>query len=468
MSLHSDEVNLLVFRYLLESGYEHSAFTFLHESLLQMSGLHNKPVSPALLISFLQKGIQFLELETHISEDGRMVECDAPFTLTDPHICSLSTHSKSQVTAKVPDAGSQIKVDDLCVMSKTPQSVQNVKFSNSETRKVVSCSEGNKVFIEDVNKCEAGVNIDLPRKEGIIKHEFQEQITDIQWHPTEPLAAVCLKNGDVFKLDLNEDTMDFTMATQSNVGRPVVAKWNPSGTYLCVAGRNTALIDLASWTVKQTFERTGPGKKTVMSLDWQSNIAFATGAKDGNILLHEFGVATPITTFESDKEINCVAFDSSRTLLASGSDDGFACVRNVIDKNKSVMLPHDDMVFTLDWHPAKPWLATGAFRRGAKVRIWDVNSEELLFATPLMSNVLNVKFNETGTLLGAGTKGYAAVWDTRSGKCISSVKTHVPVVDINFTTFEEQQLMSFNSVTPKQWGSLVFPENIPVAGIMGL
>ncbi|KAA0146020.1 hypothetical protein FNF29_08288 [Cafeteria roenbergensis] len=34
MSLSSDEVNLLVYRYLQESGFRHSAFTFGHESLL--------------------------------------------------------------------------------------------------------------------------------------------------------------------------------------------------------------------------------------------------------------------------------------------------------------------------------------------------------------------------------------------------------------------------------------------------
>jgi hypothetical protein len=44
MSVSSDEVNLLVYRYLLESGFGHSAFTFANESGVAKSPLANSDV----------------------------------------------------------------------------------------------------------------------------------------------------------------------------------------------------------------------------------------------------------------------------------------------------------------------------------------------------------------------------------------------------------------------------------------
>jgi hypothetical protein len=66
--MNSDEVNFLVYKYLLESGFVHSAFTFAHESLVSRSVFADADVPPAALISFVQKGLQYVEIETHLQE----------------------------------------------------------------------------------------------------------------------------------------------------------------------------------------------------------------------------------------------------------------------------------------------------------------------------------------------------------------------------------------------------------------
>lgn len=68
MSITSDEVNLLVYRYLQESGFVHSAFSFAHESLVARSAVADAEVPPGALISFLQKGLQYVEVEAHLTE----------------------------------------------------------------------------------------------------------------------------------------------------------------------------------------------------------------------------------------------------------------------------------------------------------------------------------------------------------------------------------------------------------------
>ncbi|EWM25654.1 f-box-like wd repeat-containing protein tbl1xr1 [Nannochloropsis gaditana] len=88
MSFNTDEVNILVHRYLVESGYSHSAFTFFNEGGLDKTNLRAADVPPGALIAYLQKGLEYVSIEEHINEDGSLKQCEEPFTLITPHICS--------------------------------------------------------------------------------------------------------------------------------------------------------------------------------------------------------------------------------------------------------------------------------------------------------------------------------------------------------------------------------------------
>ena len=57
MSFSSDEVNFLVYRYLQESGFTHSAYTFGIESHISQSNINGALVPPAALLSIIQKGV---------------------------------------------------------------------------------------------------------------------------------------------------------------------------------------------------------------------------------------------------------------------------------------------------------------------------------------------------------------------------------------------------------------------------
>ena len=68
MSISSDEVNYLIYRYLQENGYAHSAFSFAYESLVPKSSVAYTDVPPGALIAFLQKGLEYVSIEEHIQE----------------------------------------------------------------------------------------------------------------------------------------------------------------------------------------------------------------------------------------------------------------------------------------------------------------------------------------------------------------------------------------------------------------
>ena len=73
MSITSDEVNFLVYRYLLESGFQHSAFTFGLESHIHQTSINGTVIPPGALISILQKGLQYVEAEVSITEASGII-----------------------------------------------------------------------------------------------------------------------------------------------------------------------------------------------------------------------------------------------------------------------------------------------------------------------------------------------------------------------------------------------------------
>lgn len=57
-----------LFLFYLLIGYSHSAFTFAYESLVAKSSVAQSDIPPGALITFLQKGLEYVGIEEHIHE----------------------------------------------------------------------------------------------------------------------------------------------------------------------------------------------------------------------------------------------------------------------------------------------------------------------------------------------------------------------------------------------------------------
>lgn len=77
MSFSTDEVNFLLYRYLHEAGFYHSAYVFGQESHISQSNINGALVPPQALITIIQKGLLYVEAEIATGEDGneRSIEC---------------------------------------------------------------------------------------------------------------------------------------------------------------------------------------------------------------------------------------------------------------------------------------------------------------------------------------------------------------------------------------------------------
>lgn len=68
MSIAQDELNFLIYRYMQENGFQHSAFLFESEALIDTSNAVQSHIPPNSLITLLQKSLQYMKLEKSIRE----------------------------------------------------------------------------------------------------------------------------------------------------------------------------------------------------------------------------------------------------------------------------------------------------------------------------------------------------------------------------------------------------------------
>lgn len=98
MSFSSDEVNYLVYRYLQESGFIHSAYTFGIESHINSSNINGSLVPPSALLSIIQRGLQYTEAEIGICEDGSEKAID-PLSLIEAVLPDIVPQRQQQLNS---------------------------------------------------------------------------------------------------------------------------------------------------------------------------------------------------------------------------------------------------------------------------------------------------------------------------------------------------------------------------------
>ncbi|EHA97743.1 F-box-like/WD repeat-containing protein TBL1XR1 [Heterocephalus glaber] len=164
MSISSDEVNFLVYRYLQESGSSHSAFTFGIESHTSQSNINGALVPPAALISIIQKDLQYVEAEVSINEDGTLFD-------------GWPTESLSPIDAIMPDivqTRQQAYRDKLA-----QQSWQLLQKTIRSNNTFASCSTDMCIRV-----CKLGQDRPIKTFQG-----HRNEVNAIKWDPTGNLLV---------------------------------------------------------------------------------------------------------------------------------------------------------------------------------------------------------------------------------------------------------------------------------------
>ncbi|CAH1971194.1 unnamed protein product [Acanthoscelides obtectus] len=459
MSFSSDEVNFLVYRYLQESGFQHSAYTFGIESHISQSNINGALVPPAALLSILQKGLQYTEAEISIGEDGTE---------------QRSVESLSLIDAVMPDvvASRQNQQNQQKQAIKAEQTETN----GEETTAAVASTQNETMDVD--------TSIEIPPSKATVLRGHESEVFICAWNPTQDLLASgsgdstariwdmsdntetpkqlvlrhCIQKGgtevpsnkDVTSLDWNCDgqllatgsydgyariwTTDGRLA--STLGQhkgPIFAlKWNKRGNYILSAGvdKTTIIWDAASGQCTQQFSfHSAPA----LDVDWQTNTSFASCSTDQCIHVCKLSVDKPIKSFQGHtNEVNAIKWDPQGQLLASCSDDMTLKIWSMKhDTCVHDLQAHSKEIYTIKWSPTGPGtqnpnmnliLASASF--DSTVRLWDVERGACIHTlTKHTEPVYSVAFSPDGKFLASGSFDKCVhIWSTQTGQLVHSYK----------------------------------------------
>lgn len=492
--ISSEEINYLIYRYLQEAGFLHSSFSFAHESLIYKSDIVAEAVPPGALVTMLQKALHYIEIETHLNDDGSAKQCDKPFHLLEQHICQSSSKSKYQHSSN----GDELDTHKLSATLISSSHDKSKKRYHAEKRKRESKTEDEEEHELDLVDISDGISISHEQQleetlyREILQGEiytFSRHTKDVfmcSWHPknADILASA---SGDGFAYILNlidvskteqeaialdhrsgieKNPADVTMldwhstgeylATADNTGsvrvweengelvhhlaahkQPVFAlKWNKRGNYLLSGSfdKTTIIWDAHNGEIRQRFNfHSGP----VLDIDWKNNTTFASSSYDKTILVCKLNEERPLKTFVGHNEdINVIKWDPSYTILASGSDDKTAKIWSMNQDHCIYdLIGHQKAIYALEWSPTESTnpdliLATASFDK--TVKLWDVHTGQ---CTNTLSKhtgpIYSLAYSPQGHFIATGSSDKTVnIWSTKNGHIIRSYTDTSGIYDV--------------------------------------
>ena len=504
MSITSDEVNFLVYRYLQESGFVHSSFTFAYESLLTKSSCVNTPLPPGALITFLQKGLQYLAIEEHLTADGKERLCDSDFGLLSPHTCealmgggqgglpnmvgvdqqsSMMQDSMMDVEAEtevlpvapppmvnqpppVDDSATEIPVGSFLTLSRHTSEVFMCSW-NPVLTNLIATGSGDataRIWTMSGDTAAHGFSSSVTLKHGEYLGDKNKDVTTLEWSPNGKFLATGSYDG-VARVWDHEGNIVYTL--NQHKGPIFSLKWSKGGAYLLSGSydKTTIVWDMAGGTLKQQFNyHTAPA----LDVDWNGDDVFASCSTDKSVVICKVGVPSEgegsIERFEGHTdEVNAVKWSPDGALLASCSDDGTAKVWS-LDKKKTGdgasplhdFTDHTKEIYTLKWSPTGPGspnpqkpllLATASFDND--VRLWSpVTGSCVHVLSRHTQPVYSIAFSPSATYIASGSlAGKLYIWDVKEGKQIKAYTGKGDIFEVAWNKEESRVAACYSSNT---------------------
>ncbi|KAH6800412.1 WD-40 repeat family protein [Perilla frutescens var. hirtella] len=465
ISITSAELNYLIFRYLNESGFTHSAFALGYEAGINKSNIDGNLVPPGALVTFIQKGIQYLELEANVNNDDLDMDDDFQFL----HPLDLITKD----------------VDELQrIIKEKKESIQKDKSKGKEKENIENGREHDRPEPMDICASLPSLPCEFPNSDVTVLQGHTSEVFACAWNPTGSLLASgsgdstariwtidgpsssTTENGPFnvvlrhFKGRTNEKSKDVTtldwnvdgtlLATGSYDGQARI--WSRDGELISTLNKHKGPIFSLKWNKKGDFLLSGSVDKTAivwdvmtgewrqqfefhsapaLDVDWRNNVSFATCSTDSMIYVCKVGENRPIKTFAGHQgEVNAIKWDPTGSLLASCSDDSTAKIWTI--KQDTCLLDlkeHSKEIYTVRWSPTGPGtnnpnqqlvLASASF--DSTIKLWDVDAGHLLHSLDGHRDpVYSVAFSPNGEYLASGSLDKCMhVWSVKEARIVKT------------------------------------------------
>ncbi|KAK8936821.1 hypothetical protein KSP39_PZI012121 [Platanthera zijinensis] len=422
-SITSNELNFLVYRYLQESGFTHAAFALGYEAGINKTSIDGNLIPPGALITFVQKGLHYVELEANL--ESEKFDGDDDFSFLQP--LDLITKDVSELQR---------------IMKEKKQNLLKERETEKERReKDREKQERDMDKVEKVNDQEREREREKQQKEP--KDNFAEDHEDNKAKGKseengvggpEPMDITPTPQFEASEIHSSEVTI-----LEGHGSEVFACAWSPTGSFLASgSGDSTARI----WTIPDA-----PCGSHMLP-------------PQVHVLKHFKG-----RTNEKCKDVTTLDWNGEGTLLATGSYDGQARIWSKDGELKNTLAKHKGPIFSLKWNKKGDFLLSGSVDKTAIVwdtRTWDCRQQfefhsapaldvdwrnNVSFATCSTDNMIYVckvgegrpvkafaghqgevnaiKWDPSGSLLAScSDDGTAKIWSLKQDKCLHDLRDH--------------------------------------------
>ncbi|XP_043805789.1 WD40 repeat-containing protein HOS15 isoform X3 [Manihot esculenta] len=437
-SITSVELNYLVFRYLQESGFTHSAFALGYEAGINKCTIDGNMVPPGALITFVQKGIQYLEMEAN-STCQSDADVDEDFSFLQP--LDLITKDVYELRQMIKDKKKNLHKDRDKEKHKDKEFEREHERESARVREK-DRHEREKESEKDRERVEKEKERDKQHENNADREMVPDQADknnvnhEENGNSAEPMEVCTTSTSQACEIPSSD-----VMILEGHTSEVCACAWSPTGSLLASgSGDSTARI----WTIAEGTSRSSVQNSPLNVL----------------VLKHVKG-----RTNEKSKDVTTLDWNGEGTVLATGSYDGQARIWNTNGELKTTLSKHKGPIFSLKWNKKGDFLLTGSCDKTAIV--WDVKTEEwrqqfefhsgpildvdwrnnLSFATSSTDNMIYVckvgdtrpvktfaghqgevncvKWDPTGSLLASCSDDISAkIWSMKQDKHVHDLREH--------------------------------------------
>ncbi|KAK0403331.1 hypothetical protein QR680_016864 [Steinernema hermaphroditum] len=412
MTFNSDDLNFLVFRYLEEAGFRHTAYVFGNESHITHSNIDGTMVPAGGLVTLLQKALLYTEAELLAmkdEEDGPEVEkmVDS-LSLIEAVMPNLPFHKVRK--RKAPGAGP--------MKPEMPSSSSTPNPATTSSSGQIAAPQAQ--HLRNANGSAA--TLPLHRKVGGF---------DPMKYPANSQPSASTSAANAVPQQLGNHHL-----------RPTPANGPPAPHHHHM-NMERFLNGAASSSAKL---KTGAAA-TALNLNNGSNNGerLATGrpevetivtAHNGELFEIERSRVSMLTGHES--EVFMCAWNPKHDIIASGSGDSTARIWDLSEgpvqaQNRSRVLKHalkgndepnrNKDVTSLDWNASGKLLATGCY--DGQARVWTADGDLQYTSSNHNGPIFALKWNPNGTLvLSAGVDKSTIIWNPVSNCTVQTFTFH--------------------------------------------
>ncbi|KAL9143823.1 hypothetical protein ABFS82_14G259400 [Erythranthe guttata] len=430
--LTSAELNYLIFRHLNESGYTHSAFAFEYEAGISESAIDGNAVPPGALVTFIQKGIEYLGKETKPNND--ILDANGNFQFRHP--IELIPKDENELQKIINDKKESIQKDN----SKGKEKVDAENGEGSDhglaaERENEPYGETNEIEKKTANGKEKEIPFDYisdaNHNEDEINGRLEENEADSGPLPMDICASTASSSSAIPNIDVT--------VLRGHTSEVFTCAWNPAGSLLASgAGDSTARI----WTMdkpsvpnmqngplsvvlRHFMETPNSESKDVTTLDWNAEgTLLATGSNDGRVKMWSERGDLITSLNEHNGPVFSLKWNKKGDFLLSGSRDKTVIVWDVkTAERKQHFKFHSATVLDVDWRSNFSFATCSS---DSMIYVCKVGTDRPLKTFAGHQGEVNaIKWDPTGTLLASCSDDFTAkIWTMKEDNCLINLNEH--------------------------------------------